>query len=169
MQRPLCPVLGLPSKEEIVATKPITSRLADRLSSLAESQLQMQTARFAALDGGALGVMAVDAGVAAIILGARGAYELWIVALVLLGLSLGLAVRTLRLPGAEQTGPSVVAMREAREGKDEHELEELVLEDLARDVEINDQALVRKGPLFDRALTFLVLAILVELAGRVVR
>jgi hypothetical protein len=127
------------------------------------------SARFAALDGGALGVMAVDAGVAAIIIGARGAHELWIVALVLLGLSLGVAVRTLRLPGAEQTGPSVAAMREAREGKDDNELEELVLEDLARDVEINDQALVRKGPLFDRALTFLVLAILVELAGRAVQ
>jgi hypothetical protein len=152
-----------------MSTKAIAPRLADRLCSLAESQLQMQTARFAALDGGALGVMAVDAGVAAIVIGARGAYELWIVALVLLGLSLGLAVRTLRLPGAEQTGPSVAAMREAREGKDEHELEELVLEDLARDVEINDQALAHKRPLFDRALTFLVLAILVELAGRVLQ
>jgi len=47
----------------------------------------MQTARSAALDGGALGVMAVDAGVAAIIIGARGAYGLWIVALVLVGLT----------------------------------------------------------------------------------
>jgi len=52
-----------------------------------ESQLEMQTARSAALDGGALGVMAVDAGVAAIIIGARGAYGLWIVALVLVGLT----------------------------------------------------------------------------------
>jgi hypothetical protein len=165
-----CPVLGLPSEEGVVATKPITPRLADRLCSLAESQLQMQTARSAALDGGVLGVIAVDAGVAAIVIGTRGAYELWIVAMVLLGLSLGLAVRTLRLPGAEETGPSVADMREAREGNDdEHELEESVLEDLARDIQINEQALARKGPLFDRALTFLVLAILVELAGRVVQ
>jgi hypothetical protein len=33
-----------------VPTKPITPRLTDRLCSLAESQLQMQTARSAALD-----------------------------------------------------------------------------------------------------------------------
>jgi hypothetical protein len=37
------------------------------------------------------------------------------------------------------------------------------------DLQINGQALARKIPLFDRALTFLVLAILVELAGRVVQ
>jgi hypothetical protein len=152
-----------------MSTKAITPRLADRLCSLAESQLQMQTARSAALDGGALGVIAVDAGVAAIIIGARGAYDLWIVALALLGLALGLAVRTLRLPGAEETGPSVADMREARETQDEHELEDSVLEDLARDIQINEQALARKGPLFDRALTFLVLTILVELTGRVVQ
>jgi hypothetical protein len=141
-------------------------RLADRLCWLAESQLQMQTARFAALDGGALGVIAVNAGVAAIVIGTGGAYDLWIVALVVLVVSLGVAVRTLRLPGAEETGPSVADLREARESKDEHELEELVLEDLARDVEINDQALARKGPLFDAALALLVLAIILELAGR---
>ncbi len=67
------------------------------------------------------GVMAVDAALAAIVIGARGAYGLWIVALALLGLSLGLAVRTLRLPGAEETGPSVAAMREAREDKDDND------------------------------------------------
>jgi hypothetical protein len=152
-----------------VPTKPITPRLADRLCSLAESQLQMQTARSAALDAGALGVIAVDAGVAAIIIGARGTYGLWIVALVLLGLSLGVAVRTLRLPGAEDTGPSVAAMHEARETQDDNELERSLLEGLAEDVQINDEALVRKAPLFNRALTFLVLAILVELAERIVQ
>jgi hypothetical protein len=152
-----------------MSTKAHKPGLTDRLCSLAESQLQMQTARFAALDGGALGVMAVDAGVAAIVIGTRGAYYLSILAILLLGCSFSLAMRALRLPGAEQTGPSVAAMREAREGKDDNELEGLVLEDLARDVEINDQALVRKGPLFDRALIFLVLAILVELAGRAVQ
>jgi hypothetical protein len=86
-------------------TKAIKPALADSLRSLAECQLQMQTARSAALDGGALGVMAVDAAVTAIVIGTRGTHELWIVALVLLGLSLGLAVRTLRLPGAEETAP----------------------------------------------------------------
>jgi hypothetical protein len=152
-----------------MSTKAITPRLAGRLCSLAESQLQMQTARSAALDGGVLGVIAVDAGVAAIVIGTRGAYELWIVAMVLLWLSLGLAVRALRLPGAEETGPSVADMREAREIQDDRRLEERLLNDLTDDVETNDHALARKGPLFDRALRFLVLAILVELAGRAVQ
>jgi len=150
-------------------TQAITPRLAERLCSLAESQLQMQTARSAALDAGALGVIAVNTGVAAIVIGTGGAYDLWIVALVQLGLSLGLAVRTLRLPGAEETGPSVAYMREARETRDEHRLEEWLLNDLTEDFEINEQALAHKGPLFDRALMSLVLAILVELAGRAVQ
>jgi hypothetical protein len=44
-----------------MSTRGITPRLADRLCSLTESQLQTQAARSVALDGGALGVMAVDA------------------------------------------------------------------------------------------------------------
>jgi hypothetical protein len=79
------------------------------------------------------------------------------------------AVRTLRLPGAERMGPSVADTLEARQTKDEHSLEDSLLNDLAEDLQTNKQALARKGPLFDRALTFLVLAILVELAGQVVQ
>jgi hypothetical protein len=90
-----------------------------------------------ALDTSALGVMAVDAGVAATIIATRGAYDLWIVALTMLGLSLVLAVHTLRLLGTEDTGPSVADMRETRESQDEHQLEEWVLEDLDRDIQIN--------------------------------
>ncbi|HVA20261.1 MAG TPA: hypothetical protein VMU55_08805 [Solirubrobacteraceae bacterium] len=152
-----------------MSTKAITPRFADNLRLLAASQLQTQAARSVALDGGALGVMAVDAGVAAIVIGARGAYDLWIVALVLLGLSFGVGVRALRRQGADETGPSVADMREARETKEDRRLEEWLLNDLEEDLQTNDQALARKGPLFDRALTFLVLAILVELAGRVVQ
>ncbi len=126
----------------------------------------MQTARSAALDGGALGVIAVDAGVAAIIVGASGAYGLWIVALAMLGLSLSVAVRTLRLPGAEDTGPSVAEIHDARDTQSDLRLEDLLFKGLAEDVHSNEQALARKGPLFDRALTFLVLAIVIELVGR---
>jgi hypothetical protein len=60
-------------------------------------------------------------------------------------------------------------MHEARETQDDNELESSLLEGLAEDVQINDEALVRKAPLFNRALTFLVLAILVELAERIVQ
>lgn len=80
-----------------------------------------------------------------------------------------MAVRTLLRQGANETGPSVADMRETRETKTEREMEESVLDDLARDIQINEYALARKGPLFDQALGFLILAILVELAGRVVR
>jgi hypothetical protein len=148
-----------------MSTKAITPRLADRLCSLAESQLQTQAALSVSVDASALGVMAVDAALAAIIIGTRGAYELWILALILLGLSLSVAVRTLRLPAAGKTGPSIAAVRKAREQKDDDELEESLLDDLEADIEINEQALARKGPLFDRALTILVLALAIELAG----
>ena len=150
-------------------TKPIKPRLADRLCSLAESQLQIQAARSAALDGGALGVMAVDAAIGAIAVDTSGAYDLWVLALILLGLSLSLAVRVLRIPGAERTGPVIEDIYGARETQDDSELERSLGEVLAQDIRTNRQALARKGPLFDRALISLVLAILVELAGRVVQ
>jgi hypothetical protein len=150
-------------------TKAITPRLADRLCSLAESQLQTQAARSVALDAGALGVMTVDAAVAAIVIGVRGAYELWIVALALLGLSFGLAVRAARLPGADRTGPLIDDVLEASETGEDDELEHSLLRDLATDMRTNRRTLARKGLLLDRAQTFLVAAILVELAGRVVQ
>jgi hypothetical protein len=152
-----------------MSTNPIEPGLADNLNRrlLAASQLQIQAARSVALDGGALGVVAVDIAVAAIVLGARGAYDLWILALLLLGLSLGLAVQTLRLPGAERIGPPPSQTPlEVREAQDEHSLEDSILNDLAEDIETNEHALDRRDPPFERALAFLVLAIVVELAGR---
>ncbi len=141
------------------------SRLADRLCSLAESQLQTQAERSVALDASALGVMALDTALAVIVIDNRGTYGLWIAALAMLGLSLGIAVRTLRLPAAGKTGPSVAAIRKARKNTDDDELEESLLDDLETDIEINEQALTHKGPLFDRALTLLLLAIAIELVG----
>jgi hypothetical protein len=152
-----------------VATKPITPRLADRLCSLAESQLQAQAARSAALDGGALGVMAVDAALAAIVIGVRGTYDLWIVALVLLALSLGVAVRVLRLPGTEQNGPLVADMLDARERNNDATVEEALLKDLATETFANEQALARKDPLMTSAVTCLILGIVVELAAQVLQ
>src|SRR5271169_1592739 len=117
-----------------MSTKPITPGLAGRLCSLAESQLQIQAARSVALDASALGVMAVDAAATAIVIGVRGAYDLWVVALVPLGLSLGVAVRTLLRPGAKQNGPSVTEMLDTRASHDDETVEENLLEDLADDV-----------------------------------
>ncbi|HEY5045973.1 MAG TPA: hypothetical protein VII53_08970 [Solirubrobacteraceae bacterium] len=126
----------------------------------------MQTARSAALDGGALSVMAVDAAIATITIGIGGTHHFWIVALALLGLSLLLAVGALRLPGAEQTGPSVAGLHDARDTQDDSGLEDLLFEGLAEDVRTNQQALARIAPLFNGALAFLMLAIVIELVGR---
>jgi hypothetical protein len=140
--------------------------LTDRLCSLAESQLQIQASRSGALDARALGVMAVDAALAAIVIGTGGARHLWIAALALLGLSLGTAVATLRLASKQATGPSVARLREDRETRDEHLIRESLLADLAEEVQANDKALARKVPLLNGALALLVLAILIDLAGR---
>jgi hypothetical protein len=150
-----------------MSTKAITPRLAERLNRrlLAASQLQTQAARSVALDASALGVMAVDFAAAAIF-GASGAYDLGILALVLFGLSFGLAVRTLSLPAAAQIGPSVTDTPEAPESEAEHSPEDSLLNDLADDIEANAHDIARKEPSFNGALTLLVLAILIDLAGR---
>jgi hypothetical protein len=51
----------------------------------------------------------------------------------------------------------------------DRKLEEWLLNDLTEDIETNEQALARKDPLLARAVTPLVLAILIELVGRVVQ
>jgi hypothetical protein len=143
-----------------------TLSLVSELCALARDQLQMQTSRSATLDTGALGLMALDAALAALLIDTTGTYDLWIAALALLGLSFALAIQTLRLKGAEETGPSVARLREERETHDEHELRESLLEELTEEVQANDRALASKAVLFDRALTPLALAILIDLAGR---
>ena len=102
-----------------MSTKAITPRLAESLRLLAVSQLQTQVSRSVALDASALGVMAIDAAVTAIVIGTGGAYDLWILTLTLLGLSFGLAVRAGRLPGAEETGPLVDAVLKASETEED--------------------------------------------------
>jgi hypothetical protein len=154
-----------------MSTQAITPRFAESLNRrlLAASELQTQAARSVALDASALGVMTVDFAAATIVLDSRGAYDLWILALLLLGCSLGLAVWTLSLPGAEQTGPSVTDRPEVPASEDEHPTDDLLLNDLAQNIETNEHSLVRKELPFDQALRFLVLAILIELAGRIVQ
>ncbi len=140
--------------------------LTDRLCSLAQDQLKMQTSRSVALDAGALGLMVLDTALATNLLDSRGAYDLWIAALALIGLSFALAIRALRLTGAEETGPSAARLSEYGETHDEHQSREMLLAELTADVAINDHTLARRAVLFDRALTPLVLAILIDLAGR---
>lgn len=152
-----------------MSTKPTEAEPSEWLRLLTGSRLQTQVSRSVALDGGALGVMGIDAAVVLIVLGGGGAYDLSIVALLLLGSSFSLAMRALRLPGAEEPGPTLAAMRRARESEDAGELEASLLDDLEKDIQINDRALARKTLLFEGALKFLAFAIVVELAGRVVQ
>jgi len=144
-----------------------TSLLTGELTSLARDQLQMQTGRSAALDAGALGLMVLDAALVATVIDTEGAYDLWIAALALLGLSFGLAVRALRRKGARATGPPVARLREYRGIRDGHQIRESMLAELTKEVGANDRALTRKAVLFDRALTPLAFAILIDLAGRI--
>lgn len=147
-------------------TKAITPRFAESLRLLAASQLQTQVSRSGTLDAGALGVMAVDAAVAAIVVGTRGTYDLWIVVLALLWLSLAVAVRILLGPGAKQNGPLVADMLDARASNDDAYLEDVLLEDLATETLANEQALARKDPMITWAVALLLLAIAIELLGR---
>jgi len=143
----------------------ITPRLAGRLCSLAESQLQTQAARSASVDAGALGVVSACAAIAALILSARSAHHLWIAALTLLAVSAGLAIRALVLRGAREVGPLVSDMLDARETRDDEDLEGTLLKDFATETLANEQALARKDPLLARAVALLVLAVILELAG----
>jgi hypothetical protein len=152
-----------------MSTKAIAPRFSEDLFPLTLNRLQRQTARSGALDGRVLGVILLDALLAATITVGAGVYELWILVLVLLGLSFGFAFKALRNPGAEQIGPCIGDVLKARETYDDRTIREWLLDDLIDDVEANEQALARKGPLIGRALTFLVLAVLVELAGRLLQ
>jgi hypothetical protein len=148
-----------------MSTKPIAPRLADRFCLLAVSQLQTQMSRSGTLDTSALGVVSACAAIAAIVLGVRSTHHLWIAALALLVLALSLALRALRLAGAEENGPSVLEMLDDRAGNDDETIEENLLKDLAEDVQSNEQTIARKDRLLARAVTLLVLAIVLELAG----
>jgi hypothetical protein len=126
----------------------------------------MQTSRSVALDAGALGLMVIDTALATNLLDSRGAYNLWIAALALFGLSFALAIRALRHEGAKETGPSVARLSEYGETHDERQSRELLRAELTEEAQTNDRALARKAVLFDRALIPIVLAILIDLAGR---
>jgi hypothetical protein len=125
----------------------------------------MQTSRSAVLEAGALGVMTADIAFAISAVN-TGAFDLWIAAVALLGLSLIFAVRTGRLPAAEQSGPSVKDTFDALDVQDAPEIQRSLVQRFARDIHRNEQALIRKTLLFERAVTCLVLAVIPELVGR---
>ncbi len=152
-----------------MSAKPTEPEPSEWLRLLTGNRLQTQVSRSVALVGGALGVMGVDVAVALFVVGSGGAYVLSILALLALGRSFGQAMRALLLPGAKEAGPTLAAMRRARESEDAREFEDSLLDDLEKDLETHDRAVARKTLLFEGALRFLAFAILVELAGQVVQ
>jgi hypothetical protein len=148
-------------------TQGIKPSLAVALRSLAQAQLQAQTLRFSGLDATAIGVVGVDAALAAITAGVRPYHQLWSGALVAIGLSLGLALRALLVRGAERVGPVVAGVLHDQAVHGDDELEQWLIEDLATDMLANRQALARKAPLVTWALVFVVLAIIFGFGGLV--
>lgn len=162
-----CPVSALSSDKGVgMSTQPHKPEPSEWLRLLTGNRLQTQVSSSAVLVGGALGVMGLDVAVALIVLGGGGAYGLSIFALLALGCSFGLAMRALRLPNAKDAGPSLAAMRRAREAEDARAFEDSLLDDLEVDVRLNERAVARKTLLFAHALNFLAFATLVELVGR---
>lgn len=125
----------------------------------------MQVSRSSTLEAGAIGVMAADAAFAVTVIH-TGPAVMWIAALALLAVSLSLAVRSIRLPGPEETGPSLPDTLEASETQTEDEVQRTLLERFTRDIRRNEQALARKTSLFDQALMIAVLGIVLGLAVR---
>jgi hypothetical protein len=147
-------------------TRALTPELAAALRSLAEVQLQMQASRSATLDARAIGVIGVDAAVTTFIFGAGLGLQARIAALAMLGLSAGLAGRSVFLGGSDEIGPSVLGLL-ASSDTDDRVLEESLLDSLAADVDANHRALAHKASRLTAAFVVLALAITIALVGGV--
>jgi hypothetical protein len=120
------------------------------------------------LDATAIGVVGVDAALAAIIASAAESFhQLWALALASLAISVGFALRALMLRGAERVGPIVAHILDDRTMHTDEMLEEWLVEDLATDMLANQRVLARKMPLVRGALISLAVAITCELGGLV--
>jgi hypothetical protein len=135
------------------------------LRSLAEVQLQAQVTRSATLDARATGVMGVNAGLAAIIVGTRPSDAFGIAALAALSLSAIIAGRSLFLGGSGWMGPSVARLFALRRTYNDGTLEELILRSLVSNVNANETMLARREPRLLAAFVLLAFAALLMLAA----
>lgn len=146
---------------------PIDATLAASLQSLAECQLQIQTSRAAALDAGAVGLMGVNAAIAASIAVVHGTTGLSIVALVLTCISFVALSSALLMQDANGIGPCITeVIVNLGEDSDSNPVR-AILDDLAGCVLANRRALRRKEPRLANALVLTLVAVLVELAGQI--
>jgi hypothetical protein len=137
------------------------------LRSLALVQLQVQASRAASLDARAIGVLGVDAALAAIVGGGRLPGASQAAALAMLSLSAGLAVRCLLLDIGERMGPSLARLLTVQEASGPAAVERSILRRMAADLQANEHALTRKVPRLTGAFLFLTLAVVGALAGSV--
>ncbi len=149
------------------STGPVSPGLANALRSLAESQLQIQASRSAALDASAIGVAGIDVALGGIALVDGFGQPLRLAVLALVSLSAGLAARALFLDGTPHLGPSVMRVLATRKIRTDRVLEDAILSDLGADVRANGRALARKAPYVARAFGLLTLAAMLTLAGRI--
>lgn len=146
---------------------PIDATLASSLQSLAECQLQIQTSRAAALDAGAVGLMGVDAAIAASIAVAHGTTDLSVVALALTCVSFVALSSALLMQDANGIGPCIAEVIDNLGNDSDGNPVRAILDDLAGCVLANRRALRRKEPRLANALVLTLAAVLVELAGQI--
>lgn len=117
------------------------------------------------MDARAIGIMGIDAALAAIIISGRFSIPLRIATTATLLVSAGLAGMLVFLENDERIGPLVARLLALRGLYDEHALEETILEGLAADVRANERMLARGGRRLALAFVLLVLASLLVLIG----
>lgn len=146
----------------------ITPSFAASLRSLLQVQLQVQASRSIALDATAVGIIGVDAALVAIVAGAaKPPHQLWSIVLASIAISAVLALRVLMMKGVERVGPIVSYILAERVMHRDAEIEQWLVEDLAKDMLANQEVLACKMPLVTGALISLGLAIACELSGLV--
>lgn len=149
-----------------MSANPTDSRLIGTLFSLANAQLRSQNIRSIGLSHRLWIMIIIDVVMASTVAIAGGFYYLWIGALVLLCISVGLAVGALRLAEVTQNGPPIAAMLKSHQNQDGRLTENGLLDALSRNVQSNEPVLARGAWLFDKALLLFVGAVVIDFAGR---
>jgi hypothetical protein len=136
------------------------------LLSLERTQLLAQSQLAITYDAQALGTMGFDAALGAIVVSAKAHAYLWVASLALLVGSVLFAWLAVQTGGVDGTGPDSKDVLEGRGAWTDERLEAQVVEDLRSDLLANRANLAAKGGRVQLALTLLLMALGLELAGR---
>lgn len=133
---------------------------------MACTQLLAQNQLTVTYDAQALGTMAFDAALAAIVTSAKSHAYVWIVSLAILVMSVFYAWLVLQTEGAGETGPEISDVLDRRGAWPDDVLEQQIVEDLQADVVSNRINLGIKSTRVRVALSLLLLALSLELVGK---